>query len=125
MLSMDGSDPNADQARASEILHLLDLDDKADRHPMSLSGGEKQRVAIGSAIAAGRDILILDEPTSGLDYRRMTDVADALRTMSEDGTTVFVITHDIELVLACCTHAIYLEAGEVTRTARLDQPGLL
>lgn len=124
LLSMDGTDPDADQARASEILRLLDLDDKADRHPMSLSGGEKQRVAIGSAIAAGRDILILDEPTSGLDYRRMTDVARALQTMSEDGTTVFVITHDIELVLTCCTHAIYLETGHVTHAARLDQPGV-
>ncbi len=121
LLSMDGTD--ADQARADVILHMLDLDDKADRHPMSLSGGEKQRVAIGSAIAARRDILILDEPTSGLDYQHMTEVADALRAMSATGTTVFVITHDIELVLLCCTHAIYLEGGEVVDTTLLDLDG--
>lgn len=124
LLSMDGADPDADQARAVEILHMLDLDDKADQHPMSLSGGEKQRVAIGSAIAAGRDILILDEPTSGLDYRHMTQVADALQAMSAEGKTVFVITHDIELVLRCCTHAIYLADGEVAHTEGLDQQGV-
>ena len=72
---------------------------------------------------AGRDILILDEPTSGLDYRHMTQVADALHAMSAEGKSVFVITHDIELVLRCCTHAIYLTDGEVAHTEPLDHTG--
>ena len=123
LLSMDGTDPDAEQKRAMEILRSLDLDDKSGRHPMSLSGGEQQRVAIGSAIAAGREILILDEPTSGLDHKRMTQVADYLTAMSADGKTVLVITHDIELVLRCCSHAIYLVDGEVAQKSRMDGTG--
>ena len=123
LLSMDGTDPDAEQKRAMEILRSLDLDDKSGRHPMSLSGGEQQRVAIGSAIAAGREILILDEPTSGLDHKRMTQVADYLTAMSADGKTMLVITHDIELVLRCCSHAIYLVDGEVAQKSRMDETG--
>ena len=123
LLSMDGTDPDKEQKHAIETLRSLDLDDKSDRHPMSLSGGEQQRVAIGSAIAADREILILDEPTSGLDHRRMTEVADSLTAMSAGGKTVLVITHDIELVLRCCSHAIYLVDGEVTGSSRMDETG--
>lgn len=124
LLSMGDSESEDSREQAKEILQSLDLDGKVDRHPMSLSGGEKQRLAIGSAIAADREVLILDEPTSGLDYRRMTEVADALRAMRANGKTVFVITHDIELVLRCCDHAIYLEAGEVTHSSRMDEDGV-
>ncbi len=123
LLSMDGTDPDEEQERAIETLRSLDLDDKSDRHPMSLSGGEQQRVAIGSAIAADREILILDEPTSGLDHRRMTEVADSLTAMSAGGKTVLVITHDIELVFRCCSHAIYLVDGEVMGSSRMDETG--
>ena len=59
LLSMGGEDEKADTARAKEILNSLDLLDKVKLHPMSLSGGEKQRVAIGSAIASDKKILIL------------------------------------------------------------------
>lgn len=123
VLSMDRHDAEENQHRAEEILTSLGLQDKNENHPMSLSGGEKQRVAIGSAIAAEREVVILDEPTSGLDYRHMVEVGEALRAMSEAGKTVFVITHDIELVLRCCSHAIYLAAGEVISHGRLDEAG--
>ena len=78
-----------------------------DRHPMSLSGGQKQRVAIASAIASKRSILFFDEPTSGLDYRHMKEVAAVLRQLSTEGVTVYVITHDLELLLDCCTDIIH------------------
>ena len=73
---------------------------------MSLSGGQKQRVAIASAIASKRSILFFDEPTSGLDYRHMKEVAAVLRQLSTEGVTVYVITHDLELLLDCCTDII-------------------
>ncbi len=85
LLSMDGEDEKADTARAKEILNSLDLLDKVKLHPMSLSGGEKQRVAIGSAIASDKKILIFDEPTSGLDYRHMLEVSDNLNRSERDG----------------------------------------
>ena len=74
---------------------------------MSLSGGQKQRVAIASAIASKRSILFFDEPTSGLDYKHMKEVANVLRQVRDTGITVYVITHDLELILDCCTAVSY------------------
>ena len=112
------------QERAEEILNRLDLLAFKDRHPMYLSGGQKQRVAIASAIASKRSILFFDEPTSGLDYRHMKEVANVLRQVRDAGITVYVITHDLELILDCCTDIIHLEDGSVIDQYGMDEDGL-
>ena len=112
------------QERAEELLNRLDLLAFKDRHPMSLSGGQKQRVAIASAIASKRSILFFDEPTSGLDYRHMKEVANVLRQVRDAGITVYVITHDLELILDCCTDIIHLEDGSVIDQYGMDEDGL-
>ena len=94
--------PAPDETRAREILDRLDLTAFADRHPQSLSGGQKQRLAIACALASGREIILLDEPTSGLDYAHMLETAALLKTLRDMGTTVLVVTHDAELIHACC-----------------------
>ena len=91
-----------DENRARQILKSLDLLDYADKHPMALSGGQKQRVAIASALAAEAELLLFDEPTSGLDYRHMREVSALLRSLAEQGKTIFVSTHDPELASLCC-----------------------
>ncbi len=91
---------------------------------MSLSGGQKQRVAIASAIASGRSVLFFDEPTSGLDYKHMKEVAKVLRQMQERGITVYVITHDLELILDCCTDVIHFENGAIREQYPVDAEGL-
>lgn len=91
---------------AMEIIRNLDLADFADRHPQSLSGGQKQRLAIACALASGRDLLLLDEPTSGLDYAHMKETASLLEKLRSMGTTILVVTHDSELIRACCTRRI-------------------
>lgn len=113
LLSMDGEDEKTDTARAKEILNSLDLLDKVKLHPMSLSGGEKQRVAIGSAIASDKKILIFDEPTSGLDYRHMLEVSDNLNRLKEMGKSLFLITHDPELIYKCCTYLLFIQGSKV------------
>ena len=113
LLSMGGEDEKADTARAKEILNSLDLLDKIKLHPMSLSGGEKQRVAIGSAIASDKKILIFDEPTSGLDYRHMLEVSDNLNRLKEMGKSLFLITHDPELIYKCCTYLLFIQGSKV------------
>ena len=112
----------ANQKRAEEILSRLDLLDFKDRHPMSLSGGQKQRIA--SVIASKRSILFFDEPTSGLDYRHMKEVANVLRQVRDAGITVYVITHDLELILDCCTDIIHLEDGSIIDQYGMDEDGL-
>ena len=89
--------------RAEVILRALDLEPFLERHPQSLSGGQKQRLAIACALASGRRVLLLDEPTSGLDYAHMMETADLLKQLRCMGTTILVVTHDSELIHACCT----------------------
>ena len=95
-----------------QVLNALGLLELADRHPMSLSGGQKQRVAIASAMLSGKDFIVLDEPTSGLDYYHMTQVAQLLNNLKEQGSAVLVITHDEELAAGWCDRVIYLEDKE-------------
>lgn len=110
---------NAEQAQ--KIISGLDLLGVQERHPMSLSGGQKQRVALASAIASNRSILFLDEPTSGLDLRHMKEVADLLRQLQRDGKTVYVITHDLELIFECCTNVIHFQDGTIADQYQVDE----
>ena len=102
------------------ILDSLSLSKHKDRHPMSLSGGEKQRVAIATAIAADREYIIFDEPTSGLDFKHMGEVAECINSLKQAGKTVFVITHDIELIYQCCNHIIHIENGQVANQFNIN-----
>ncbi len=95
-----------DREEALEILDSLDLKEYADKHPLSLSGGQKQRVAVASAIASGRNIILFDEPTSGLDYSHMLQVSELLKKLRDNGKTVIMVTHDIELIKNACTVVI-------------------
>lgn len=93
---------------AMNILRQFDLDFLTHRHPQSLSGGQKQRLAIACALATGREILALDEPTSGLDYAHMQELAQLLSKLKSMNTTIVVVTHDSELIHACCTRLIHM-----------------
>ena len=108
---------------AAAILERLDLAALSDRHPASLSGGQKQRLAIASAVAAERSVIFLDEPTSGLDYRHMMEVAELLKALRASGKTVYVITHDPELICECCTDIIHLENGDIKETYPMNAEG--
>ena len=100
---------NSKKEHAVEILRKLDLEPFLDRHPQSLSGGQKQRLAIACALASGRKVILLDEPTSGLDYAHMMETADLLKQLQSMGTTILVVTHDSELIHACCTRQYNIE----------------
>ena len=80
----------------------------ADRHPQSLSGGEKQRLAVACATIRRPEVLILDEPTSGLDGENMQRMAESIEQASQNGTCVLVITHDLELMKRVCTCKLVL-----------------
>lgn len=90
-----------DESAVRTLLGRLRLAGLAERHPQSLSGGEKQRLLIACAIAKAPDILILDEPTSGLDGANMATMAAILREQANAGRAVFLITHDLELLSTC------------------------
>lgn len=97
------------EEKALDILKSLDLLPYRERHPVSLSGGEKQRVAVATAIASERSVLLFDEPTSGLDYRHMLQVARLFEKLRNHGKTILVVTHDLEFIEALHANTICLE----------------
>ena len=113
LLSMDEDDEKENTECANQILSSLDLLEKAKVHPMSLSGGEKQRVAIGSAIASKKELFVFDEPTSGLDYSHMVEVSNNLRRLKDMGKSLFLITHDPELIYKCCTYLLFIQDNRI------------
>jgi ATP-binding cassette subfamily B protein len=117
------SQPNEDAEAAERLLERFDLLRLKSRHPLSLSGGEKQRVAIAAAVASERRIILFDEPTGGLDLCHMREVADCIRDLAAQGKTILVITHDPELVLSCCTHVLHLDEGELVDSYPLNAEG--
>lgn len=90
--------PVLDQA----LLGRFDLLDLLDRHPVSLSGGEQQRLILVASLLADKDIFIFDEPTSGLDWYQMQQVAQALARLKEENKLVLLISHDEELLELVC-----------------------
>ena len=116
LLSFPGDDAPRDRERVAELLGKLGLEGLAGAHPMSLSAGQRQRVAIASAKASGKDLVVFDEPTSGLDFVRMGEVAECLAGLASEGKAVLVITHDPELVFRCCSFFVFLEGGGVKWT---------
>ena len=115
LLSMDVSDVSGEAARqkALDILEAMNLSEFKEVHPMALSGGQKQRLAVASAIAADKEFLIFDEPTSGLDYAHMRDVAENITRLAHAGKTVFIISHDPELIASCCNYLIFMDNGKL------------
>lgn len=120
LLSMD----EENEKLAEEILTNLNLIDLKDSHPMALSGGEKQRVAIASAIASKKEILIFDEPTSGLDLKNMMKVSQNLVYLQKMGITSFIITHDFELIMEACSHILHFCGGEIIDNYKTDEAKL-
>ena len=109
--------------KVKQVLENLDLIQFKDRHPMSLSGGQKQRVAIGSSILCNKNLLVFDEPTSGLDYIHMVQTGDEIARLKGENT-VFVVTHDPELISICATHVLHMENGRVKDFYPVDEEGI-
>ncbi len=94
-------------------LEMVGLADKADRYPSELSGGEQQRVAIARAIINNPSILICDEPTGNLDPETSREIMALLDEINRHGTTIVVVTHDIEMVNEMKKRLIVLDDGKL------------
>lgn len=109
----------ADKERAEQLLEQLGLSEKKERHPLSLSGGEKQRLSVAAALMQAAHIFFLDEPTSGLDLENMNRVSALLSDLRSEGKTIFVITHDYEFLLNTCDRVLWLDHGTIRKDVRL------
>ena len=102
-----------------EVLELVGLEDKADRLPNEISGGEQQRVAIARAYVSRPAILIADEPTGNLDPNTSVGIMKLLDRINREGTTVVMATHDRGIVDRLKKRVVELKDGEIIR----DQVG--
>ncbi len=102
-----------DERRLEELLNRLALTEYRRRHPLSLSGGEKQRVAIAVSQLCNKEILVFDEHTSGLDSGSMLRVAGLIVDLAGAGKVIFVVSHDYEFVVNTCRRVICLADGTV------------
>lgn len=98
-----------DKNLIEKILDEMGLSAAKDRHPQSLSGGEKQRLAIGLAAASEKELVILDEPTSGLCNENMKRTIEYIWNMKKNGKTIIIITHDYEFIKNCGGRVIEFE----------------
>lgn len=98
-----------------EVLELVGLEDKGDRRPSEISGGEQQRVAIARAYVSRPAILIADEPTGNLDPATSVGIMKLLDRINREGTTVIMATHDSGIVDQMRKRVIELDAGHVIR----------
>ena len=104
------------ESRVSEMLDHVGLSLKKNDLPDQLSGGEQQRVAVARALVHRPSFLIADEPTGNLDPRRSAEIIELLEKVNAQGTTVFVATHDIELVNRRARRVVEIENGQVVRS---------
>jgi iron complex transport system ATP-binding protein len=108
-----------DLAIAQEALRATGTAHLAERSYMTLSGGEKQRVVIASALAQSPNLLFLDEPTASLDLGHQLDIAALLARLNHDrGVTMVLATHDLNLAASLCDTLVLLKGGRVLTQGR-------
>ena len=98
-----------------KALDLVGLKHKAKNYPTELSGGEQQRVAIARSIVNGPKLLICDEPTGNLDENTSMEIMSVLEEINKMGTTIIMVTHDIDIVDKLKHRTIVLDSGRILR----------
>ena len=100
-----------DQAKAMQMAEKLELTPLLARHPYDLSGGEIQRLAVGKLLLREATVLLLDEPTKGLDAYAKAELAKLLQALCQDGTSILIVTHDVEFAAHYATRCALMFDG--------------
>lgn len=101
-------------ANSKKALNDVGLDESYyERSPFELSGGEKRRVAIAGILAIDPDILVLDEPSAGLDPDGLNTMISLIRKLNQEGKTIIIVTHDMNLVAGLADRSIVIQKGKI------------
>ena len=108
-------------SEVEKILKLLEIEKLRDRNPYDLSGGQKQRVALASIIAMDPDILVIDEPTSQLDPKGTEDIFKIINLMANEGKTIILVEHKLELIAEYAQNILVLDEGEIILSGKAEE----
>ncbi len=100
--------------RRDELLQRLRLDRLAAANPFTLSGGEKRRLSVATALMTTPDVVILDEPTFGQDARTWRELVELCADLRDAGTALLVVTHDEPFVAALADRRVTVAGGRVS-----------
>lgn len=106
-------DANECKKRIEEALELTGLTGKEDEHPFSLGKGERQMIAVASILAMQPKVLVIDEPTTGQDWEGINRMMSLIDVLHKSGTTIVMITHDMDIVAKYATRTIAMKSGNV------------
>lgn len=121
-LTLRGVDVKARRAKALDLLTFVGLADKAENYPITLSGGEAQRVSIARALISDPKIIFFDEPTSALDAQTMKDILDLLKKVHQSySVTMVLVSHQMDVIRYMCDRAVWLENGTIKKIAEVEK----
>ncbi len=106
---------------ARDLLKKVGLAEHADHLPSQLSGGQQQRVAIARALAMQPEVLLLDEPTSALDPELRDEVRGVLNRLAEEGMTMLLVTHDMQLARQIADRVVFIDGGLIAESGPPEQ----
>lgn len=98
---------------AMELLHKVNIAEKAGAYPAKLSGGQQQRVAIARSLAMNPKAILFDEPTSALDPEMIGEVLDVMKTLAREGMTMVVVTHEMGFAREVADRVIFMDHGRI------------
>ena len=111
---------SAANKKALELLKMINLEDRKDAYPDSLSVGEKQRVAIVRSLITNPDIMLFDEPTSALDPEMIKEVLNLMKKLAETNTMI-IVTHEIEFAKEVATRVIFMDEGKILESGTKEE----
>ncbi len=109
------------EAEADRLLERVGLSDKRKAYPRQLSGGQKQRVAIVRALCMHPEVMLFDEVTAALDPEMVREVLDVMLELAREGSTMVIVTHEMQFARAIADRIIFLDKGEIVEESSAEE----
>jgi len=119
-MTFQNLDKEEREAKAIELLKMVELDKRVDHYPNQLSGVQQQRVAIARALANNPEVILADEPTGNLDTKTGEKVIDYLKELNKQGKTIIMVTHDAHLAETHARKVYYIKDGKIEKLKQLE-----